>query len=139
MKKSTFQRNRELISLCLRLARAHQQKFERCTIEGIVTEALMTAPKAHYIEYDRAAQILHMAGRIGFRRLTCNELQKERWIELSDQVEEAMNGPRRLPFAPALAYVLTFRHPSRYYISLSTARKIVAPFLYKTVAVDGRA
>lgn len=118
-------RNLDFIALCRAIAADKLKNGQLATIREILEEAIMTPPKAHYIDFDDAVRMLRRIENTGLRNFTSNELQRDKWIEFHDQVREAMNSRRRLSFLSAVAFVLAFRRPSRFYFSIHTARKIV--------------
>ena len=58
-----------------------------------------------------------------------------KWIEIHNQVREAMHGPQALPFDKALSYVLCFRRPTRFYIDHERAVRLLRPHITRTVTL----
>lgn len=91
-------RNHDFIALCRSIAADKLKNGQLATIREILEEAIMTPPKAHYIDFDDAVRMLRRIENTGLRNFTSNELQRDKWIEFHDQVREAMNSRRRLSF-----------------------------------------
>lgn len=129
MKNTTIARNSEFISICLEIIRRDTASGIRPSITAVLTEAIHRQPHCHYASYEHTSRMLHLIERKGIDSIP-RKLQRLKWQEISNQVKEAMDGPRKLPFDKALTFVLGFRRPSRFYFDTAHALRIIRPHIH---------
>ena len=127
-------RDAEFIAKCKDLMRRRTQAGQRPNLYDIITEAINSSPRCHYVNYDNASRILHAIERHGAGSAG-KGLQRLKWTELYNQVRETMEGPRHLSFDRALSFVLGFRRPSRFYIDPLRAMRILRPHVRYTIGI----
>ena len=126
MKKSTMMRNADLVLCARQVLSLSVSRKQVLNLSQLIEATLSRRPKMHYIDYDRASRVLHAIDVRGLDAVVKGKMARMYWTELRDQVAEAMSSRRNLNFARALTFVLSFRRPSRFYITPNAAFKILS-------------
>lgn len=116
-------RNRAFLRQALAILGRHIAAGERIGRRTLLLKTLECRPPSYFVQYDRAAAVLKFIER---RQMPPdNSERREMWLEIHRRVHELTNGPRHLKPHKALSFVLNFTQPSRYFISLRTADRIL--------------
>ena len=133
MKTATQARDDEFIAICKEIISRNIASGRHSSLAIVIDEAIHRRPRCHYVSYERASRILHYIDTCGSTALR-SRLAALKWIELYNQVKASMEGPRRLTFDQALTFVLSFQRPSRFYITLSRALRLLRPHISTTIS-----
>ncbi len=96
-------------------------------LDSVLERAMACQPHCHYLSYDTASRRLHEIERYGLEAIVRERIARQMWTELAAQVADVMALHPRKSFNMALSFVLNFCRPSRFFISVDTARRIIAP------------
>lgn len=132
MKSLIQMRNEDFCRRCRRIFEADISKGAHPSLDELVKRSLAQAPMSHYINYDTASNRLTQIEKRGVEAVFKEEEARQMWRELHGQVKETM-ALRGCSREKALSFVLNFRHPSRFYISMDTARRLLAPYVSYTL------
>lgn len=127
MKEITKQRNYDFVRRCVEIYEHERAQGKRPELDEVLFRAIGSSPKGYYVNFDTASRQLHRIRRRGLGSISCSPWLKKMWEELGTHVDEAMAGGKK--FDAALSYVLNFRRPSRYFINIDTARRIIRPYI----------
>ncbi|MDE6120999.1 MAG: hypothetical protein K2F63_04340, partial [Muribaculaceae bacterium] len=97
----------------------------KISMRQILEKALAERPEGHYVEFSTALRALYLVRSRGEDAVFKRDMIRERWSELNAQVNDVMRRRPAYSFPRALAYALTYRRPSRYYIPERTARALL--------------
>ena len=138
MKTNSDYFRRAFVGQAMQILSSALANSERLTRAQLIERTLACRPPAYFVSYEYASRVLHKimdapAGSIG------RTLRTGMWLELADEVRAVM-AMRGLRFCKALTFVLSYRRPSRWYISADHAATILRDFIKvnKTVASNGR-
>ncbi|MDE6464521.1 MAG: hypothetical protein K2L16_07815 [Muribaculaceae bacterium] len=125
MKTSTqhAERDAAFVRSAMSILGAHMARGERLSRRELIAKALASRPPYFYVEADRAVDVFNF-----FRHRpwpSAPTLRQQMWMEFCTMVREEMEGPRRLKLSKAVAFVLNFRRPSRFYISEQIAQRLI--------------
>lgn len=134
MKLNTSARNRDFIRRCFEIYESHLREGVGLTAEELVRLALQAQPRAHYLSFDTASKKLHLIERCGIG-IVKEAAARAMWTELRSQVDEVMRVRRNLTFSAALSAVLNFGRPTRFYMSVERARKIIRPYFTRSFSL----
>lgn len=129
MKSQIENRNQEFRRRCIEIFERDVREGGARPLESVLERALAMQPHSHYLSYDTASRRIHRIHRYGIEKVVKERLAREMWRELVGQIEDVQARFPRKTFDMALTFVLNFYRPSRFYMSLDTARRIVAPNL----------
>lgn len=129
MKNLTKNRNAEFARRCIEIFEKDYRNGCVRPLDEVLAIALAMQPHSHYLSYDTASRKLHAIERHGIDALVTGENTRALYTELSEQVANVMRTRSQLGFDEALSFVLNFCRPSRFYMSLDTARRIIMPYL----------
>lgn len=129
MKNLTKCRNAEFARRCIEIFERDYRNGCVRPLDEVLLEALAMQPHSHYLSYDTASRKLHAIERYGIDSLVSTDITKALYAELGEQVARVMRTRRKLGFDRALSFVINFCRPSRFYMSLDTARRIITPYL----------
>lgn len=129
MKNLTESRNAEFARRCIEIFERDYHNGCVRPLDEVLLAALAMQPHSHYLSYDTASRMLHAIERHGIDSVVSTDITKALYVELGEQVAKVMQTRRTLCFRRALSFVLNFSRPSRFYMSLDTARRIIAPYL----------
>lgn len=136
MKTATQLRNEEFLRRCIGIFDKDHQEGRISTLPDIIARATAMQPHSHYLSYDTASRRLHRIMRNGLENEIKEDLAREMWAEILEQVKTCMSSTPPKSFDKALSFVLNFCRPSRFYISYDTAKRIISPnralYLYRT-------
>ena len=133
MKTATQARDNEFIAICKEIISRNIASGRRSSLVLVIDEAIHRRPRCHYVSYERASRILHYIDACGSTAIR-SRLSALKWLELYNQVKETMNGPRGLSFDKALSFVLSFKRPSRFYITHARALRLLRPHITTTIS-----
>lgn len=123
MKTRIQTRNDSFRRAALALLGRHMLAGERLTRKQLIEKTLAQRPPSYFVNADQASLMLTVLERNP--AFTPTTERHAMWLEIRDRVKELMEGPRRLKRFKALAFVLNFTQPSRYFISPKTADRII--------------
>lgn len=129
MKEMTKQRNADFVRRCLEIYEHEKSLGKNPELDEVLFRAMASSPKVYYVNFDTASRQLHRIRRHGISVIKGSPGVKKMWSELNTYIEEVLEKEPRKKFDSALSYVLNFRRPSRFYINLDTARKIIRPYI----------
>lgn len=127
MKDLILARNGDFRRRCIRIFNSDYNEGAIRPLDSVLERAINTRPLCHYLSYDTASKRLHAIRRHGLTNVVKEKIARQMWAELAGQVSEIMSQHPDKSFEKALSFVLNFCRPSRFHISLDTARRIVAP------------
>ncbi len=127
---------RAFIEQAMRILSSALKNGERLSRSQLIERTLATRPPAYYVSYEYASRVLHRiigspAEGIG------SSLRTGLWMELADDVRTTM-AARNLRFSKALTFVLSYRRPSRWYISAGHAATLLRGHIRITRTVSFR-
>lgn len=137
MKDMTKTRNSDFVRRCVDLYESEAARGNYPPLDEILFKAIAQRPMAYYVNFDRASRQLHRIERDGLDAVAVNRLSRRMWTEMREQIDEVMRDNPGKRFDSALSYVLNFRRPSRFFINLDTARRIIRPYLNYTLRRRG--
>ncbi|MDE5662297.1 MAG: hypothetical protein K2F91_02665 [Muribaculaceae bacterium] len=126
MKTHITCRNEDFRRRCLEIFEKDFRAGAIQPLESVIDRAIAMQPRSHYLNYDQASRRLHAIERHGLENEVKEELARQMWSELRQQIDRVMELNPKKPFDKALSFVLNFCRPSRFYISRDTARRIIA-------------
>ena len=129
MKNLTKNRNAEYARRCIEIFERHPRPGGARPPAEVLTLRPAMRPHSHYLSYDTASSKLHAIERHGIDSLVAGENTRALYTELGAQVADVMSKRRKLSFDQALSFVLNFCRPSRFHMSLDTARRIITPYI----------
>ena len=127
MKDYIMARNEEFRRRCVEIFKSDLQNGVIQPLDSVLERAIACRPLCHYMSYDTASRRLHAISRHGLKVVVKEPLAAQMWTELAAQITEIMTLSPNKSFDRALSFVLNFGRPSRFYISIDTARRIIAP------------
>ncbi len=136
MKDLTQARNSEFVRRCVEIFRRDCRSGAVRPLDTVIARALAMQPRAHYLAFDSASRRLHRIERRGLEAEVSEDIARAMWAELRSQVEETMARQRVKSFDKALSFVLNFCRPSRFYMSVDTARRILSPHLSYSLTLN---
>ncbi len=122
-------RNEDFVRCCIDIFRNDCAMGAIRPLDTVIERALACQPLCHYLDYDSVSAKLHRIGRRGLEAEVSSPLFRAMWQELAEQVAETRQRRGRLNHAQALTFVLTFKRPSRFYISPDTAKRLLRPHI----------
>ncbi len=130
-------KNREVVELAKRIVRKANAEHRRIDLRQLCREVRMCRPTHFYVNYDRAALILHNIDRYGDEPAMLNEEIRAMWFDLYAQVKEIMRLRPKLTFPQALTQALFYSRPKRFYMSEETIRRLITRhFCYVLAPAD---
>lgn len=119
-----FNRNAELVQCARRILHRYSGSKKSLSLKELAALTAACRPHNHYVDFDNASYHLHRLDRLSMR----NELSRQMWHELAEQVRETMDKRPGLKFHEALAFVLSYRRPSRFYLTTDAVMRILKPW-----------
>lgn len=129
MRNNIQTRNEDFIRRCITIFKSDYAAGAIKPLDSVIERALGSRPHCHYLDYDTASEKLHQIRRLGIDNVVCNPEARAMWTELAAQVDEARQRSPDCSFHKALAFVLNFMRPSRFFITPDTARRILSPHI----------
>lgn len=127
MKSLIENRNQEFRRRCIELFERDDRNGRVQSLDSVISRALLMQPHSHYLSYDTASRRIHRIRRYGMEHEVKEPLAQQMWEEVDRQIDEVRARFPGKTFDMALTFVLNYCRPSRFYISLDTARRIIAP------------
>lgn len=115
-------RNRSFVANALKILTFRLSAGKATTRDELIRLTLAERPPCYFISYDYASCCLSL---LRHGHTFSHPEAAAFWNDLSEKVNKAMNGPRKLNFSQALNYTLCFCRPERYYISIDRARRLL--------------
>lgn len=117
-------RNQAFIDCCRQIVRERRMRARTLSIAEMLDEALATKPERHFADYTTCLREMYRR-RAGLVPATCRTMNAERWDELYSQVLEVMKRRPSLTFPRAVAFTISSRRPSRFFIPRRVARRLL--------------
>lgn len=120
------QRNEAFAATCRRILASPESETIGNNVDALVLRALATAPLRYYVSRERAFEVYRVHARGG-------RVRAGLWTEFCADVDAVLASRPWLGEAKAVDFVAAFKHPSRFYFSLATGRRIISPYLRRSL------
>ncbi|MDE6277238.1 MAG: hypothetical protein K2M06_03935 [Muribaculaceae bacterium] len=130
-KTEIMRRNEAYVEAFRRMLEASGGAGSHEELKALAARALEQRPPHYYVTHERAQEILKL-----YRRGVAP--RPGVWRELCDDVDRELAVRPHLGDARALDFVLCFKRPSRYHMSLSTAWRIILRHMEMCVAFKSK-
>lgn len=130
------QRNKEFARACISILEENCRNGVDESIDDVLRRAIKTKPSCFHVEFETASKKLANYNPYLKNEVHLNKINGQMWHELFDTMMECKRLIPNPNFTKVLSYVLNFRSPSRFYISMDTARNIIRPYM-KKIALYG--
>lgn len=122
-KTQTQLRNEAFVMTCMRLLESISGE-SLSSAEELVSKAISVSPLHYFVSRERAMEVYRTHLRGG-------AVRDGLWTEFCSDVDGVLEGRPWLGVEKAVDFVVSFKRPSRYYLSVRTGRRIIAPYLVR--------
>lgn len=123
MESNNERRNRDFTKRALAILSDYLHRHEHISRHELIIKTLAQRPSCYYVDIDHASRILSKI--MNTNKPKHAGVIMEMWYEMADKVKALMTGPRRLSRHKAVAFVLNFDRPSRFFMTYRRACEVL--------------